>query len=166
MITTLPYTLDVIPPAFLKRVRESGLDDQQQSVVRSRARGGEPLRDLLRRALPDEEIILASYCPFVRPGPFREFGPIFVSAGGGEPETEWIFSRRSEPALDYFQKQLTLRAYGFDGAIADAAIVDFDAAPNVLDKFLAREGVEFVDARFPSYGCFAARFMSSNVHHG
>lgn len=158
MTLTIPYTLDVIRADFLTQVREHGLDDQQQPVVRSVAKGGEPLRDLLRRARPGEEIILASYGPFARPGPFHEFGPIYVSARGGRPEGEWIFSRRPDLALDYFQRQLTLRAYGFDGAIADAAIVDFEAAPEQLERFLGRNQVEFVDARFPSYGCFAARF--------
>ena len=159
--STVPYTLGALRAGFVEQVREREIDDLQQPVVRSVARGGEPLRDLLRRALSGEEIILASYCPFDRAGPFREFGPIYVSARGGQRESEWIFSRRLDPALDYFQRQLTLRAYGFDGAIADATIIDFSAAPEQLERFLGRNDVEFVDARFPSYGCFAARFLPS-----
>jgi hypothetical protein len=162
MTTALPFTVAPLAAAFLPRVRERGLDDQQQPVVRLAAQGGEPLRDLLRRARPGEEIILASYCPFARPGPFREFGPIYVSARGGPAEPESIFARRTEPRDDYFQRQLTLRAYDGEGAIADAAIVDFETAPARLDDFLDRPGIDFVDARFPSYGCFAARFLRSD----
>jgi hypothetical protein len=158
MITTLPFTVAPLRPAFLDRARAFGRDDQQQAVVRSVAQGGEPLRDLLRRARPGEEIILASYGPFDRPGPFREFGPIYLSVHGGTPEPDWIFTRRPDARDDYFQRQLTLRAYDLNGAIADATIVDFDAAPAQLDEFLARPGIDFVDARFPAYGCFAARF--------
>ncbi len=161
MTTALPFTIAPLRASFLEQVRERGLDDQRQAVVRSIARGGEPLRDLLRRARPGEEILLASYCPFERAGPFREFGPIYASAHGGDAESEWIFTRRVDRDLDYFQGRLALRAYGFDGAIADAALVDFEAAPAQLDDFLARRDVEFVDARFPTYGCFAARFARS-----
>ena len=158
MIATLPFNISLLSPAFLHRVRATGRDDQDQPVVRGVAAGGEPLRDLLRRARPGEEIILASHCPFSRPGPFREFGPIHVSAGGGQPEREWIFTRRAEPALDYFEGRLTLRAYRHDGAIGDAALVDFAAVPRQLEEFLARAEIAFVDARFPTCGYFAARF--------
>jgi hypothetical protein len=158
MITTLPFTVAPLRAAFLDRARAFGIDDQRQAIVRSVAQGGEPLRDLLRRARPGEEIILASYGPFAQPGPFREFGPIYISVHGGAPEPDWIFTRRPESRDDYFQRQLTLRAYALTGAIADAAIVDFAAAPAQLEEFLTRPGVDFVDARFPVYGCFAARF--------
>jgi hypothetical protein len=157
--TALSFTVAPLAGAFLKRVRTLGLDDQQQPVVRQVAQGGEPLRDLLRRARPGEEIILASHCPFVRPGPFREFGPIYVSARGGPAEPELILTRRADSRDDYFQRQLTLRAYDREGAITDAAIVDFEQAPAQLDDFLDHAAVDFVDARFPAYGCFAARFL-------
>lgn len=162
MLTSLPaHTVVAIRSSFVARVRETGRDDQDQPVVRFRAAGGEPLRDLLRRARPGEEIILASYCPFDRPGPFREYGPVYVSAAGGGAETEWLFTRREEPILDYFAGQLTLRAYDQNGAIANAAIVDFAAAPEQLERFLAAENTAWVDARFPVFGCFAARFTRS-----
>lgn len=53
---------------FLLKVREASLDDQNQKVVRLTAAGGEPCRDVLRRAKPGEELILASYCPFTVAG--------------------------------------------------------------------------------------------------
>jgi hypothetical protein len=158
MVAILPFTIAPIRAEFLRRARENGLDDQNQPVVRTVAEGGEPLRDLLRRARLGEEIILASYGPFSRVGPFREFGPIHVSAAGGPAEPDLLFRRRVESALDYFQGQLALRAYRHDGAIGDAALVDFESAPRQLDEFLGRAEIEFVDARFPAYGCFAARF--------
>src|SRR5258706_13487368 len=62
-----------LPDSFLDRVRQQRLDDLGQPVRRLTAKGGEPCRDILRRARPGEEIILASYCPFEAAGPFREF---------------------------------------------------------------------------------------------
>src|SRR5688572_25692124 len=75
-----------LPIEFLHRVRERGLDDQNQSVRRFYSvQGGEPCRDVLRRARPGEEVILASFCPFAKSGPFKEFGPIYILAN---PSTE------------------------------------------------------------------------------
>lgn len=145
--------------SFLHRARQAGRDDLDQPVVRARATGGEPLRDLLRRARPGEAILLASYGPFDRPGPFREFGPVYVSEAGGTPEVEWLFRRRDDPSLDYFAGQLTLRAYDLNGHIADAALIEFPAAPDQMQRFLDRPEIAWVDARFPVYGCFAARFV-------
>jgi len=70
-----------LPQDFLSRVRERGLDDQMQPVRRYvSTEGGEPCRDVLRRARPGEAVILASYCPFTQAGPYKEFGPVFVLA--------------------------------------------------------------------------------------
>lgn len=65
---------------FLRRVREEGRDAQDQPVKRVRAKGGEPCRDVLRRAREGEELLLASFSPFTQPGPYKEFGPVFVLA--------------------------------------------------------------------------------------
>jgi hypothetical protein len=69
-----------IPTSFLQQVREQGLDHLGQQVKRVRAEGGEPCRDVLRRARPGEELILASFTPFSKPGPYKEYGPVFVLA--------------------------------------------------------------------------------------
>jgi hypothetical protein len=163
MLSTLSFTVSPLRAAFLQQVRRSGRDDQQQPIVRQTAEGGEPLRDLLRRARPGEEIILASYCPFTQSGPFREFGPIYVSTAGGAPEPQFLFDRRLDSADDYFRDQLTLRAYNRAGAIAAAAIVAFAVAPAQVETFLAEAEIDFVDARFPIYGCFAARFVRAGT---
>ena len=73
-------TIAAIPTRFLQRVRTEGLDDQGQAVKRVIAQGGEPCRDVLRRATAGEELILASFTPFSKPGPYKEYGPIFVLA--------------------------------------------------------------------------------------
>lgn len=150
--------LQPMPENFLKRVRETGLDDQNQDVLRMRAKGGEPCRDVLRRARPGEELVLASFSPFERRGPYKEFGPVFVLARASDE----IVRRDALPSFDgtdsaYFRKQLVLRAYGRDGAILDAALVTAATAVSTLEQFLSQDRVEFVDARFPTYGCFACR---------
>lgn len=72
---TTPITIAPIPTAFLNRVRREGLNDLGQPVKRVEAQGGEPCRDVLRRALPGEQLILASFTPFTKPGPYHELLP-------------------------------------------------------------------------------------------
>ncbi|HEX7153872.1 MAG TPA: DUF1203 domain-containing protein [Thermoanaerobaculia bacterium] len=146
-------TIAPLPPAFLDRVRNQGLDDLGQPVRRLIAEGGEPCRDVLRRARPGEELLLASFSPFTRVGPYREYGPVFVLASPSDEEV----ARDAFPATDYFRQQFVLRAYSEDERIVDAAMVTRDAAGETLSGFLGQEDVAFVHARFPLYGCFALR---------
>lgn len=143
-----------IPPAFLAKVR-GGLDDQGQPVERHIAAGGEPLRDCLRRASPGEAILLASYCPFTVPGPYREYGPVFVSAAG-QP----VVPSESLPLAGerpYLGESFVLRAYSRQERIVDACLSSPRAADADLARFFARPDVAFVLARFPTYGCYALR---------
>jgi hypothetical protein len=142
-----------LPQSFLTRVRFEGIDDLGQPVQRLRSvEGGEPCRDVLRRALPGEELILASYSPFAQVGPYHEYGPVFVLANPSD-ETP----RETFPLDGYFRSQLVLRAYSPDERILDAAMVTADDADATIDRFLGSDDVAFVHARFPVYGCFALR---------
>jgi hypothetical protein len=112
------YRVVPLKDGFLDRVRHSGLDDQQQAVERSVAIGGEPCRDVLRRALPGEDIILASYCPFELAGPYKEYGPIFVLATHREAPC----ALHALPIGDgnaYFKRPFVLRAYSRAERIVD-----------------------------------------------
>src|SRR6058998_208856 len=113
-----------VPPisdAFLRRVRSEGIDDQGQPVKHVVAEGGEPCRDVLRRARPSERLILASFTPFSKAGPYKEYGPIFVLADETGEDT-----RRDElPPVgsehDYLREQFVIRAYSAAEEIVDAA---------------------------------------------
>jgi hypothetical protein len=147
-----------LPEAFLRRVRADGLDDLGQPVERLIAEGGEPCRDVLRRARPGEAILLASHSPFSRPGPFREFGPIYLLAQASDESVE----RRQLPlpqgaATDYFRESLVLRAYSAEQRIVDARLVAAGVAETVVAELLRRPDVAFLQARFPTYGCFSCR---------
>jgi hypothetical protein len=145
-----------LPAAFLARVRTEGLDDLGQPVKRVTAKGGEPCRDVLRRAHPGEELILASHSPFSKTGPYKEFGPIFVLADDPD-ETVRRDALPSGGDTDYLRAQFVIRAYSENEEIVDAALVQAADAQNVVERFFARGDVAFLHARFPTYGCFAAR---------
>ena len=150
-----------MPQAFLDRVRNDGIDDLGQAVVRRVAQGGEPCRDALRRARPGEDVILASFSPFTAKGPYREYGPVFVLArpDGNEAARDRL---PLEPAHDgwpegYLRDRFVLRAYSAEEEILDAAMVTPAEADAAVAGFLARAEVAFVHARFPLFGCFACR---------
>jgi hypothetical protein len=145
-----------IPPDFLKQVRSEGRDALGQEVKRVVAEGGEPCRDVLRRAAKGEELILASFSPFQKPGPYHEYGPIFVLANGSPEEVK----RDAVPAGDrgdYLQQRFAIRAYSENEEILDAALVEPAQAQETVDRFFARADTAFLHVRFPSYGCFACR---------
>lgn len=140
---------------FVERVRTTERDDLGQPIVRFVSpAGGEPLRDLLRRAYPGEEIILGSSALFPEVGPFREFGPVYVLASEPTPSPVTL-----DPfASDYFGPELVLRAYDARPWIQQAKRVSKSEAPEQINAWLEDSSIHFVDARFPTYGCFACRF--------
>jgi hypothetical protein len=148
-----------IPQPFLDKARLEGIDDQGQPVRRLRSEnGGEPCRDVLRRARAGEQLILASFSPFRLPGPFREFGPVFILV---KPSDEPVL-RVALPLPDgspgsYLRERFVLRAYSSDESILAAELVTPKEAQATLERFLERPEVAFVHARFPTYGCFACR---------
>jgi hypothetical protein len=153
-----------MPQAFLDRVRNDGIDDLGQAVVRRVAQGGEPCRDALRRARPGEELILASFSPFTASGPYHEYGPVFVLAQPATPATEEAARDRLplEPLSHgwpegYLRDRFVLRAYSAAEEILDAAMVTPAEADETVKGFLRRPEVAFVHARFPLFGCFACR---------
>jgi hypothetical protein len=148
-----------IPPLstdYLERVRLQGTDALGQPVKRVRAAGGEPCRDVLRRARPGEELLLASFSPFTQAGPYKEYGPVFLLADASdEPVTRDVLPVNGAEA--YLREQFVIRAYSHAEEILDASMVTRATAAATVANFLARDAVAFLHLRFPTYGCFACR---------
>ncbi|HEX8170028.1 MAG TPA: DUF1203 domain-containing protein [Thermoanaerobaculia bacterium] len=144
-----------LPQPFLDRARGEGLDALDQPVKRVRAAGGEPCRDVLRRAEPGEELILASFSPFSKAGPYREFGPVFILANDATSAASDALHVGGDS--DYLRAQFVVRAYSAEEEILDAAMTDRASAQDVVDGFFARPETAFLHVRFPTYGCFACR---------
>lgn len=150
------YQVRPLREDFVQRARLQGLDDLNQPVEHHIAQGGEPCRDALRRARPGERLILASYCPLDLPGPYREYGPVFLLA---DPEAQAKGAARLplEGELPYLRENFVLRAYSAEQRIVAAEIVSPTQAESTLQDLLARADVDFVLARFAAYGCYACR---------
>lgn len=147
-----------IPDRFLARVRSQDLDDLGQPVKRVVAEGGEPCRDVLRRARPGEELILASFTPFTQPGPYHEYGPIFVLANGSdEPVRRDSLEQVLGTGADYLKERFVVRAYSAAEEISDAALIASEEFSRTVERFLAASETAFLHVRFPAYGCFACR---------
>lgn len=154
----MKYQIIPIRPEFLDKVRVEGLDDQNQAVEIITASGGEPCRDVFRRAKAGEKLILASYCPFSVSGPYKEYGPIFVLANASNEVTDGLslFYLSSEQA-SYLTSPFVLKAYSKHERILDAKLTSIeDAEANLID-YLSIEGVSFVMVRYAAYGCFSFR---------
>jgi hypothetical protein len=132
-------------------------------VERLVAQGGEPCRDVLRRATPGESLILASYCPFSRSGPYREYGPVFVLA---EPSAEIVpLDRLPLPTgveTDYLGAQFVLRAYDDHERIVDATLSTPQTCVSDLERLQCHARPAFVLVRFAAYGCYALRLSLRN----
>ena len=158
---TTGVTIAPLPERFLNRVRTEGVDDQGQPVRRLVAAGGEPCRDILRRARPGEELILASFTPFTKSGPYREFGPVFILAkdSGERPRLD-----RVPPAGasgNYLQSQFVIRAYSAEEEIVAAELVQAEDLEARVEELFEIPDTTFLHVRFPTYGCFACRIDRS-----
>lgn len=158
-IIELQYKIIPLPASFLAKLRHEGIDDLGQQVEMHIAQGGEPCRDVLRRAQPGERLLLASYCPFEMAGPYREYGPIFVLA---ESSTEACEDHSISCDADtshgaYLQAQFVLRAYSAQERIVDACLSQPAQMQNDLERLFGRSEVAFVLVRFAAYGCYALR---------
>jgi hypothetical protein len=150
------FHITPIRAGFVERARREGIDDLGQSVEHLVAEGGEPCRDVLRRAVKGERLILASYCPFMHAGPYREYGPVFITADPANLPNG-ASALPFGGATPYFGSTFVLRAYSQDERIVDAVLTEPAYAPARLAQLLAREDTAFVLARFGAYGCYACR---------
>lgn len=142
-----------LPASFLQKVRREGIDDLGQPVKRVVAEGGEPCRDVLRRAVAGEELILASFTPFTKAGPYKEYGPVFVLANDSTEDA----SLQALPTGGYLRERFVIRAYSEGEEILDAEMVTPQDAPAAIERFFDRGDTAFLHVRFPAYGCFACR---------
>lgn len=151
----MSYIIVPISAKFLERAR-AGRDDQLFPVEFFEAEGGEPLRDVLRRAVPGEPIALASFSPHELNGPFKEYGPVYFCASPSD-EVVALDSLPAEPSSNYFLKSYVLRAYSREERIVGSAVTTPEEGEQVISDFFRMPEVAFIHARFTAYGCYGCR---------
>jgi len=158
------YQITPIRSDFLIKVRQAGIDDQNQPVVTTVAKGGEPCRDVLRRANVGEKLILASYCPFSKAGPYKEYGAVFVLANHANEHVNYDkfplptnSTNSTNSNNDYFGENFVIKAYDDKESIFDARLVTPANVEQTITEFFQQTQVDFIIVRFAAYGCYSLR---------
>jgi hypothetical protein len=149
-----------IDPAELDEIRRSGRDTAGNVPALWPDPEGVPLRCCLRRARPDDEVLLISYAPLRRPSPWREVGPVFVHA---RPCEGWTADVGLPPELRRGPR--VLRGYRRDGSLDYSAIRVIQKGEDVeppLQELLAAPDVHEVHVRALAEQCFTYRVRAAD----
>jgi hypothetical protein len=152
MTSIRPLQVRPIPADVVADFRRTGRDGLGHPISTHTADGGEPLRCCLRRAVPGESIAVISYSPTPVPGPWQEYGPVFVhghecegrDASAGLPD-----ELRTGPRV--------LRSYRRDGSLHYDAIVVVPTGADIdepVRALVGREDVFEVHVRTLEPQCF------------
>jgi hypothetical protein len=141
-----------IPTADATRVRSAMHDDYGNALAPLISDGSGPCRHCLRYAKSGERLLLLSYRPFAKPGPYQEVGPVFVHADGCERHATDGF-----PA-EFVERPLVLRPYDADDNIQDSQVfADAGSAERAAQALLENPKVAYVHARSRTRGCYMFR---------
>jgi len=110
------------------------------------------------------QLILASFTPFSKAGPYKEYGPIFVLADDSGEETRRDRLPPAGSEHDYLRDQFVVRAYSDVEEILDAAMTKAADIAATVERFFDRADIAFLHVRFPTYGCFALRIDRADLN--
>ncbi len=116
------------------------------------SRLGFPCRVQLDDAAEGESVLLVNHVSHDGNNPYRASHAIFVSE---EVTTPASFVDRIPPAID--RRIVSLRAFGADGMMVDAALAQPGEADAVLRRLLADPAADHLDVHTAIRGCFLAR---------
>jgi hypothetical protein len=115
------------------------------------SRPGFPCRVSLEDAKEGTPVLLLNYEHLPVDSPYRASHAIYVSAGAQPFDAVDAVP----PALR--ERLLSLRAFDANGMMVDADVVEGVKMESLIERLLAREGVDYLHAHFARRGCFAAR---------
>lgn len=110
---------------------------------------GAPCRITLDDVAIGEPVLLLNYMHQTATTPYRQQGPIFVSA---EPARAYI--DEMPPALK--RRTLSMRAFDEDGMMVDAELIAGESAADVARRMFGNDAVAYIHAHYATRGCFAA----------
>jgi len=111
-----------------------------------------PCRVSLRDAEPGERLLLLPYEHHAVATPYRATGAIFVR----EAAADATFA--SDEVPDQLRRRLlSIRAYGEDGMMRIADVVEGRDIESLIARFFERADVDYLHVHFAKYGCYACR---------
>ncbi len=116
---------------------------------------GVPCRHCQRDVAEGERYLILAHCPFPRPQPFAEIGPIFLHAEpcGRYPESDRV------PAMFLERESYLLKGYGADDRIVygTGRIVRSAEIATAASGILDRDDIDYVHVRSALNNCFSCR---------
>jgi hypothetical protein len=110
---------------------------------------GFPCRVCLRDAEVGDRMLLFTFSPFSRPGPFRSEGPVYIHAKACSPWTA-----EGVPAL-LRKRLLSLRAYDETDRMTAADVVPGAEAEALIEKLFGDPRTKSLHVHLARPGCFA-----------
>ena len=152
MPCTIPYRIVPLSLPAVEAVRRSGVDCLGHRVTPEvNQEDGRPCRLTLRYIRRGERLLLLSYSPFAHDHAYREIGPVFVLADGGEPYAD---VHRFPPEIDPTTR--VFRSYDADERIVDARVGT--ANPDALiTELFSEPRAACIHVRSLTYGCYTFR---------
>ena len=160
--TTTPFRvtgLSVQPFEHLFGLSDEALAAHRVVRYRVDAKPGYPDRVELRDAEVGESVLLVNHAHLPDEGPYRSSHAIFVIEGAS----------RTFDAIDVVPevlrtRTLSVRAFGRDGLMVDADLVDGRAVEDLIARFFRDEGVVYLHMHYAKRGCFACRVDVGGRH--
>ena len=117
--------------------------------------GGVPCRHCQQDVAKGERYLILAYCPFPRPQPYAEIGPIFLHA---EPCRRYPDTDRV-PAMFLKRESYLLKGYDPDDRIVYGIgqIVGSAEIADAASRILGRDEVRYVHVRSALNNCFSCR---------
>lgn len=142
------------PARFAHLAGRSDVDLAADGALRmvADAPTGFPCRVTLDDAPEGQRMLLVNHVSHEVNNPYRASHAIFVSEGASTPAS---YVDAIPPALD--RRILSLRAFGTDGLMVDAALAHPGEADPVLRRLFDDPATDHVDAHTATRGCFMAR---------
>lgn len=152
MPSTLPFRIVPLSLRAVEEVRRSGVDCLGHRVVPEvNQEEGRPCRLTLRYIRKGERLLLLSHSPFALDHPYREIGPIFILADGGQPYAD---ADRFPPEIDPTTR--VFRSYDAAERIVDARVGTADPGRLITELF-SNPRAECIHVRSLTYGCYTFR---------
>jgi hypothetical protein len=116
------------------------------------AKPGYPDRIALTDAEPGESLLLVNYVHQDTPTPYRASHAVFVREGDTAR-----FDRVNEVPPSLRTRTLSVRAFDANDMMVDADLAQGERVEALIDDYLGREDVAYLDVHYAKRGCFACR---------
>lgn len=152
MLTTTTFTIRPLPADDARTIRAARETHGNPVRYVLDADGGKPCRHCLQAGAAGDGMILASYSPFTKTGPYAEIGPIYIHAQACPSYAE----RDSFPA-DFAPKRFVLRKYDAEHNNLGGELIGERSPESVIAQLFSDSKVAYLHARFFGAGCYAFR---------